>query len=73
MQVHDYQTGFLVHSPAGAAYRIRWLLKYADRRQRMGHIGQEFVRQHFLLIRHLLEYFKMLVCLDNPGDAVIVA
>ena len=22
LQVHDYQTGFLVHSPAGAAYRI---------------------------------------------------
>ena len=26
LQVHDYQTGFLVHSPAGAAYRIRYLL-----------------------------------------------
>ena len=36
IQVHDYQTGFLVHSPAGAAYRIRYLLRYADKRQRMG-------------------------------------
>ena len=36
LQVHDYQTGFLVHSPAGAAYRIRYLLRYADKRQRMG-------------------------------------
>ena len=26
LQVHDYQTGFLVYSPAGAAYRIRFLL-----------------------------------------------
>ena len=26
LQVHDYHTGFLVHSPAGAAYRIRYLL-----------------------------------------------
>ncbi len=36
LQVHDYHTGFLVHSPAGAAYRIRYLLRYADKRQRMG-------------------------------------
>ena len=36
LQVHDYQTGFLVHSPAGAAYRIRYLLRYGDKRQRMG-------------------------------------
>ena len=49
LQVHDYQTGFLVHSPAGAAYRIRYLLRYADKRQRMGQTGHEFVREHFLL------------------------
>ena len=36
LQVHDYQTGFLVHSPAGAAYRMRYLLRYADKRNRMG-------------------------------------
>ena len=47
LQVHDYHTGFLVHSPAGAAYRIRYLLRYADKRQRMGQTGQEFVRDAF--------------------------
>src|SRR5439155_11500221 len=47
LQVHDYHTGFLVHSPEGAAYRIRYLLRYADKRQRMGRIGHEFVREHF--------------------------
>ena len=47
LQVHDYQTGFLVHSPAGAAYRIRYLLRYADKRQRMGQTGHEFVRDAF--------------------------
>ncbi len=72
LQVHDYQTGFLVYSPAGAAYRIRWLLRYADKRLRMGHVGQEFVREHFLLIRHLREYFKMLICLENPEGAVLI-
>jgi len=72
LQVHDYHTGFLVYSPAGAAYRIRWLLRYADKRQRMGQVGHEFVREHFLLIRHLREYFKMLLCLDNPEGTVLV-
>ena len=39
LQVHDYQTGFLVYSPAGAAYRVHYLLRYADKRQRMGQTG----------------------------------
>jgi len=73
LQIHDYHTGFLVHSPAGAAYRIRYLLKYPEKRQRMGRVGQQFVREHFLLTRHLRDYLTMLLCLDHPGDGVLVA
>jgi trehalose synthase len=73
IQVHDYQTGFLVHSPAGAAYRIRYLLRYADERQRMGRIGHDFVREHFLLTRHLRDYLTMLLSLDQRAPNVLVA
>lgn len=73
LQVHDYHTGFLVHSPAGAAYRIRYLLRYADKRQRMGQTGHAFVREHFLLTRHLRDYLTMLVCLEHPGSDALVA
>jgi trehalose synthase len=73
LQVHDYQTGFLVHSPAGAAYRIRYLLRYSDKRQRMGATGHEFVRENFLLTRHLRDYFSMLLWLDNPGTGILAA
>jgi trehalose synthase len=73
LQVHDYQTGFLVHSPAGAAYRIRYLLRYADKRQRMGRIGHDFVREHFLLTRHLRDYLTMLVTLEPQASHVRVA
>jgi trehalose synthase len=73
LQVHDYHTGFLVHSPEGAAYRIRYLLRYADKRQRMGRIGHEFVREHFLLTRNLRDYLTTLLCLENPGEGVMVA
>jgi trehalose synthase len=73
LQVHDYHTGFLVHSPAGAAYRIRYLLRYSDKRERMARTGVEFVREHFLLIRHLRDYLSTLLCLDFPGEMDLVA
>ena len=73
LQVHDYHTGFLVHSPPGAAYRIRYLLRYNEKRRRMGRTGQEFVREHFLLVRHLRDYLTMLLSLAQPeGENLIV-
>ena len=73
LQVHDYQTGFLVHSPAGAAYRIRYLLRYADKRMRMGRTGHEFVREHFLLTRQLRDYLTMILCLEQPAATVLAS
>jgi trehalose synthase len=72
IQVHDYQTGFLVHSPAGAAYRIRYLLRDASKRQRMGQTGHDFVLEHFLLTRHLRDYLTMLLTLDHRSSDVLV-
>ena len=72
LQVHDYHTGFLVYSPSGAAYRIRYLLRYAEKRQRMGKVGYEFVRDHFLLNRHLRDYLAMLLALEHPGSEALV-
>jgi len=71
LQVHDYHTGFLVHSPEGAAYRIQYLLRYAEKRQRMGRTGQEYVREHFLLTRQLRDYLAVLVSLSEPGKEVL--
>jgi trehalose synthase len=72
LQVHDYQTGFLVHSPEGAAYRIRFLLRYAEKRQRMGRLGHEFVREHFLLTRQLRDYLSIILSLQQSGDGELV-
>ena len=73
LQVHDYHTGFLVHSPAGAAYRIRYLLRYEEKRARMGRIAHEFAREYFLLTRNLRDYLVLLLCLDKPEGSVLVA
>jgi trehalose synthase len=73
IQVHDYHTGFLVYSPAGAAYRTRYLLRYAEKRHHMGETGHEFVREHFLLTRHLRDYLSMLLSLEEGSPHVLVA
>jgi trehalose synthase len=56
LQVVDYHTGFLVNTPEGAAHRIRFLLYHREKMRSMGEQAREFVRENFLLTRHLREY-----------------
>jgi len=67
LQVADYQTGFLVHSSEGAALRIRYLLSHPNQIARMGVKAREFVKEHYLLTRHLREYLTLMVSLIH-GD-----
>ncbi len=74
LQVFDYHTGFLVDSPEGAAHRIRFLFQYQDKMRRMGEKGREFVRENFLLTRHLREYLTLMLGLrEGLADPLIVA
>ena len=52
LQLQDYNTGFLVHSPEGCAFRIRYLLHRPELAKRMGQLAREFVRNHFLITRN---------------------
>jgi trehalose synthase len=65
LQVVDHHTGFLVNTPEGAAHRIRYLLQHRGRMRMMGNKGREFVREHFLLTRHLREYLTLLLGLKK--------
>ncbi len=71
MQVRDYQTGFLVHSPEGCAFRIRYLLRRPEFARRMGETGKEFVRRHFLITRNVRDYLTLMILLENPNSRVI--
>jgi trehalose synthase len=71
LQVRDYNTGFLVNSPEGCAFRIRYLLNRPEMAQRMGKMGQEFVRSHFLITRTIRDYLTLLTLLENPGSRLI--
>jgi trehalose synthase len=71
LQVIDHHTGFLVSTPEGAALRTRYLLNHRDILDSMGRKAREFVRDYFLLTRHLREYLTLMVVLrNNHSDRV---
>lgn len=63
LQVVNHHTGFLVTTPEGAALRIRHLLRQPDKVAEMGAKAREFVRENFLITRHLREYLSLMVSL----------
>ncbi|MGR9087244.1 MAG: glycosyltransferase [Gammaproteobacteria bacterium] len=64
LQVIDFHTGFLVNTPEGAALRIRYLYNQQHKRREMGLKAREFVRENFLLTRHLREYLTLMLALE---------
>ncbi len=63
LQLVNYKTGFLVRTPHGAALRTRYLLHRRDKMTEMGNTAKQFVRENFLLTRHLREYLTLMVAL----------
>lgn len=74
LQVINHHTGFLVNTPEGAAHRIRYLLHHREKMQQMGAIAREFVRENFLLTRHLREYLTLFLSLlqKNGSSRIMV-
>ncbi|MBN1164768.1 MAG: glycosyltransferase [Candidatus Krumholzibacteriota bacterium] len=71
IQVVNHQTGFLVNTPEGAALRTRYLLFHRDLLLEMGAKARNFVRENFLLTRHLREYLTLMVSLlHGRGDRI---
>jgi trehalose synthase len=67
LQVMNHHTGFLVSSPEGAALRIRYLLTNRDILQNIGDKARIFVKDNFLLTRHIGEYLTLMLLLLNGG------
>jgi trehalose synthase len=63
LQVVEHYTGFLVRTPEGAALRIRYLLRRRDLLEEMGARAQRFVKENFLITRHVREYLTLMVSL----------
>ncbi len=71
IQVVNHHTGFLVKSPEGAALRARYLLFHRDKLREMGEKARSFVKDNFLITRHLREYLTLMVSmLYGSGDRI---
>lgn len=66
LQIIEHQTGFLVNTPEGAANRIRYFLEHPERAAKMGDNGKAFVREKFLITRHLRDYLSLIIGLFFP-------
>lgn len=71
LQIVHGITGFLVHSPEGAAFRIRQFLNNPEMAKRMGEKGREIVRNNFLITRQARDYLSVWYCLENKGKNIL--
>jgi trehalose synthase len=71
IQVVNGVTGFLVHSPEGAAQRALHLLGDPGLRARMGENGYRHVLQNFLVTRHVKDYMLLMLALEHPDEDVV--
>ena len=69
LQVLDYETGFLVHSVEGLAFRLRFLLNRPALMAEIGQRAREHVRHHFLLTRHLRDWLTLLLFVTKRARA----
>ena len=65
LQLLNGVTGFLVHSPEGAANRITELLANRELRQAIGDAGHRYVRDNFLTTRHIRDYLLLMLAIEN--------
>ena len=65
LQLLNGVTGFLVHSPEGAANRAIELLGDESLRQTIGANGHQHVRENFLTTRHVRDYLLLMLAMDH--------
>lgn len=71
LQILNGVTGFLVHSPEGAARRTMQLLANPGLGRTMGENGHRHVKRNFLLTRHLKDYLFLMLSLDHPDEDIV--
>jgi len=71
LQIINGVTGFLVHSPEGAAKRLAELLSDPESCRRLGENGYLHVKQNFLMTRHVKDYMLVMLALDSPNEDIV--
>jgi len=60
LQIVDGKTGFITKSQRSFEKKLVFLLKHPEEAIAMGEAGHEFVKENFLVTRHLLDYIRLL-------------
>lgn len=69
VQIVQGVTGYLVHSVEGAAFRVRYLLNHPGAMEQMGADAKEFVRQNFLITRHMRDYLALILVMSHLDES----
>ena len=70
LQIAHKYSGMLCHSVEGAALSIKQLLNTPDYANMLGANGKEYIRQNYLLTRHLKDYMLLFLALYHTEDIV---
>lgn len=68
--VHRF-SGILTHTIDGTAYWVRQILQSPEFAASLGKNGKEYIRQNFLITRHIRDYLLLVLSLSHPGDDII--
>lgn len=72
LQLLNGVTGFLVHSPEGAANRTIELLNDPALCEAVGNAGHDHVKENFLTTRHMRDYLLLMLAMEYPGTDLSV-
>ena len=72
LQLLNGVTGFLVHSPEGAANRAVELLGDPKLRAAVGAAGHEHVKENFLTTRHIRDYLLLMLAMEHDDTDLSV-
>ena len=72
LQLLNGVTGFLVHSPEGAANRAVELLDNPELRDAVGAAGHEHVKENFLTTRHIRDYLRLMLAMEHDDTDLSV-
>jgi len=68
--VHRF-SGILTHTIEGTAYWVRQILQSPEYAAYLGKNGKEYIRQRFLITRHIRDYLLLILSLSHPGEDII--
>lgn len=71
LQIKHNITGILTHSIEGTALAIKRLLNNPELAKTLGKNGKRFVKQNFLITRHIKDYFMLFLVMITGKSGVI--